>query len=426
MEESTAVPKSENRLFYGWVMLPVAMLILAASSPGQTYGITTFNTAIRDALRLSHTQISAAYMLGTILGSIPITYVGWLMDRHGLRWTMLRATLVMGFACLLLASAMNWIMLVCGFCFLRMIGPGMLALISGNTMPFWFERKLGMVEGIRKLSGSAAMGLIPIFNLWMLSQLGWRGAYLVWGAVMLAGLWPVIWFAFRDSPKELGQEIDNGTHPHNHALRVDIPTHSMTVKEAMRTPAFWIVSSGGALFAMIATAIMFHLEPIMLDSGLTKEDAAKTITAVAISMACSQFASGVLSDYIRSAYLLGLGLCLLTVTTVLLTMVDSSRMALYAGLALGSSQGFYFGSSQPIFARYFGREHLGKIRGLVMTAMVACSSLGPIIAGFARDTFGSFENSMLLFSALPVPLICMVWLVKKPTMAIEQSKQDGT
>lgn len=45
--------------------------------------------------------------------------------------------------------------------------------------------------------------------------------------------------------------------------------------------------------------------------------------------------------------------------------------------------------------RYFGRAHLGKIRGSVWTAAVAGSSIGPILMGVAYDRTGDFRLALI-------------------------------
>ena len=65
------VPRT-GKLYYGWVMMTLAMLLLAATSAGQTFGISPFNAELRESLKLSHSQLASAYMLGTIVGAIPI------------------------------------------------------------------------------------------------------------------------------------------------------------------------------------------------------------------------------------------------------------------------------------------------------------------------------------------------------------------
>ena len=85
--------------FYGWVMLPVVLALNVASSPGQTYGISVFNPHIRSELGLSHSEISGAYTLGTLLASLPMVLVGTMMDRFGPRVVLAGVVSLFGLTC---------------------------------------------------------------------------------------------------------------------------------------------------------------------------------------------------------------------------------------------------------------------------------------------------------------------------------------
>ncbi|MDP6721914.1 MAG: MFS transporter, partial [Pirellulaceae bacterium] len=64
-------------------MLAIAMMAAMATSPGQTYGVAVFNPSLRETLQLSESQLSFAYLLGTLLACLPQTIFGSLMDRYG-------------------------------------------------------------------------------------------------------------------------------------------------------------------------------------------------------------------------------------------------------------------------------------------------------------------------------------------------------
>jgi MFS transporter, OFA family, oxalate/formate antiporter len=90
----------------------------------------------------------------------------------------------------------------------------------------------------------------------------------------------------------------------------------------------------------------------------------------------------------------------------------SSLLPPPGGVLMGVSQGLYFGASHPLWARYFGRLHLDKIRGALMTINVAASSIGPLFAGLTRDAVGTFDPALLAFAVLPWPLaIASLWAV---------------
>ena len=76
--------------------------------------------------------------------------------------------------------------------------------------------------------------------------------------------------------------------------------------------------------------------------------------------------------------------------------------------------------SGTIFIRYFGRKHIGKIRGSVFSAMVAGSALGPFVMGYLYEQLGSFNPSLWLFagSFLAVTILTMLATPPKPNQAI--------
>lgn len=419
--------------FYGWVMLPIAMATLIASSPGQTFGVSIFNEAIRESLALSHGQLAAAYMLGTLLGALPISFIGRQMDRYGLRNTLLVIITLFSLACFLTAAAREWWSLLLAFALLRMLGPGALALLSSNTLPFWFDRRLGLVEGLRNVGMAVAMASIPAFNLWLVTQWGWRASYLIMGAALWLVLIPLVAKFFHNHPEDLGQRID-GLHPHRRRATASgagaggSGTHGsatgdhasllwgLTLGETLRTKEFWIVAAGTASMGLVHTALFFCMVPIYAERGLEPVDAAATLTVFAVSLAAMQFVGGALADRMPAHCLLAFGMGCLSAAVAVLYAASSPWQAHASGVILGLGQGIFFGVSQPLWARYFGRTHIGKIRGALMTFNVACSSLGPLIAGVTRDWQGNFSLALFVFVVLPLPIALLSLTVRPPVV----------
>jgi hypothetical protein len=52
-----------------------------------------------------------------------------------------------------------------------------------------------------------------------------------------------------------------------------------------------------------------------------------------------------------------------------------------------------------VWARFYGRVHLGRIRGTALTAAISASAVGPLVMGASVDFLGGFEPSMWIFAA---------------------------
>ena len=60
--------------------------------------------------------------------------------------------------------------------------------------------------------------------------------------------------------------------------------------------------------------------------------------------------------------------------------------------------------SETVWVRYYGRQHLGKIRGITYAIGVAASGLGPFLMGLSFDFMNSFEQVIWVCAILSVLL----------------------
>ena len=417
---SPTMPLHPPRPFYGWWMLLFAMSFAIATSPGQTFGVSIFNEPMRIELGLTQGQLALAYMLGTLMGAIPITWFGRQVDRHGLRRSTMMVIVAFAAACLSVTGVVNWFTLVLSFTLLRMLGPGALSLMSANILPFWFHRRLGSVEGYRQTAMAVAMAIIPSINLWLVFQVGWRGAYALMATAVLA-LLPITWLFFRNRPKDVGQRIDGRTEARRSVAGVEMDDEeggSFTLRQALRTAVFWSALANGALYSLIHTGVFFCLVPILQEQDLDVSYSAWMLMVFAISLASNQLLGGWLADRVAPAKQMFAGQMLFGLGLILLYRGGSASSVLLAGSILGAAQGLFFAASNPIWARYFGLTHLGSIRGFLMSFHVAFSSVGPLMVGWCHDLFGNFEPILFTFAMLPLALaVGLRWVQAPPPPA---------
>lgn len=401
---------SRTPFFYGWLMVFIALTATILSSPAQTYGISVFNPFLRQDLNLSHSQISGAYMLGTSIASIPIFLVGLMMDRYGLRRTMTVVVILFGIACVIMSRVTNLITLFFAFLMLRMTGQGSLGLLASNTVPMWFLRRLGKVTGAMNVIVLATISIIPALFLWMINVFNWRMSYAIFGVVIWVVMIPLLLIFFRNRPEDIGQNIDGliqGQQDESLSSKIEGRSDStdwddLNLKQATRTRSYWLLMGMNVLWAMAVTAITFHLIPLFEHQGLTKEMAVGTFTTFALSAAGMQIIGGVLADRYRLNILLVLSYFGLAAGLVFLTLMRAPWMGLAYALIFGASQGLLGVVGATIWVRYYGRQHLGKIRGTSTTAMVLGSSVGPFLMGYTFDQTASYSPSLSFF------LICSV------------------
>jgi len=392
--------------YYGWLMVPVAIIAQAATGVGQTYGVSVFNPSLLDSLGITLTALSGAYMVGTLMASLPQSFIGSLMDRFGIKKTMIGLVILLGGACIFFAQVNSLVMLLLGFFLLRLLGQGGLSLLSGNIAAMWFREKLGTVTGIISSGFSVSMAVIPPFFLYLINLKGWRAAYTWLGFLVWLIMLPLLLLIFKNNPEEVGQILDGGPVEKKEIFsQQGSSLYSFTVKEARKTPAYWILLINSALWAMIVTAVFFNLLSIFDSLGISPGVAAATYTTYAAASLLTQLLLGPVADRGSLQYMLMGCMAFLAAGVAVLTFAVSPLLAHFYAVLIGLSTGLISLVGGTLLARYFGQANLGKLKGGVLTAQVAGSSLGPFITGVIFDLTGSFQISLWIFVAILVPAV---------------------
>ncbi len=76
------------------------------------------------------------------------------------------------------------------------------------------------------------------------------------------------------------------------------------------------------------------------------------------------------------------------------------------------------------WADYYGRTHLGSIRGLTLPAQIGGQAMGPIIAGFMFDGTGGYETPFTIFGIL-VAIGAVIVLTATPPGPLPQGSTSG-
>ena len=151
--------------------------------------------------------------MGAILGAALAPVVGRLVDRFGSRIVLVVSGTVIGLACLYLSAMQTLIGFYLAFTALRIADQGGVKIGTSVTTGKWFERYRGRATGLVFFAETAGViALAPLTHL-VISQWGWRPAWLALAAFMfLLGVLPcALWV--RRQPEDLGLEVDGDRRP---------------------------------------------------------------------------------------------------------------------------------------------------------------------------------------------------------------------
>ena len=404
-------------VFYGWVILVIGTLTLIMTSPGQTYVVSVFIERFIEDLALSRSLVSTLYTIGTLIGSLALPLVGRQLDRHGTRLMSAVVSVLFGLACIYMGTVRNAVMLGVGFIAIRMLGQGSLNLVGKTIINRWWVRRRGFISGI---SGSAfsllGVGAFPNLIHALIPRYGWRSTYQLLGASLIVLMAPLGYLFFRRRPEVYGLQPDNGPPVQKGEKVADPPAdeESWTLKEALRTPPFWVASAGLALLAMLVTALFFHMVSIFDDNGLSAAMAASVYVPISAATTLVNLGGGYLADRLPVRWLLAAALFSQAAVLVLAQYLQSAVMASLYGILLGTAGGLMGLVSSVIWADYYGREHLGSITGVTSMILIVGSALGPMPLGIARDMLGSYNLALNISAVFPFVLGVLSLFVRRP------------
>jgi len=445
-----------RRWFPGYTVAGVSTIAFIATAPGQTFVVSQINEPLRDAFGFGEFTLNTAYTVATIAAALPLVWVGRLTDRLGPRRMMALVALAFGLGCLAMAGAQGYVTVLLGFFLLRLLGQGSLSLVSQHAVAMWFHRRLGSINGLKMVVAFGAWAVVPQIAVRMIESLGWRWTYAAFGAAIWLAIIPLALLLVRDRPEDVGRRMDDdpeapadaedqgpqadaaGDSPHDStsldssdrgeaepepprapAAPAPAPPKrlveaSFTLGQALRTRAYWTLTSAFILAPLVGTAFLFDMQPILALRGMDKVDAAAAVSAWSVAMAAMALPAGWLTDRVRPSALIPLGSAAIALSALALWNASTPLLASAAMVIYGVGQGLVAACASAATARFFGRAHHGAIRSFMVRLGVIGTGVGPLITGLSASLTGGYGAAMLVFLAMCLPVIGLGLALRPP------------
>ena len=385
--------------------------------------IAVFVYPLYDEFGWSRTVIGMAATVGGLAAAVVSPGVGWLIDRYGARSVLAVSVILLGISTIALSRA-TFAFSVAGFtipiAFWLAYGTGRVLFSSplqigaSVVVSRWFIRLRGRASGILTLSHSAGMIAFPLIAGLLIGGGGdWRRAWVVLGAIAWVALIPVALFAI-DKPEDAGLLPDGDSAADGGADGAGAAAEpEWTAKEAMRTPALWILAVGtGALFLMQA-GTNIHAAAYLRDLGLGQTTATLGITLNAAFLGIGGLAWGWIAERAPARFVMAAVAATMALGAALFATVDNSAQALIYSALFGFGLGGMLSVPPVAYADYFGRRSLGVIRGVTEPFSTLGQAVGAALMGLVFDVGGDYAPAFVGFAAIGA-LTALAVLVAKP------------
>ncbi len=417
----TLVLKTNHKFFYGWVVLALGALGMFASGPGQSHTFSVFVGPIGKDLGLSGTTIASAYGFATLVAAFCLPLMGRRIDRYGPRRMITIIAVLLGCACMAFGAATGIVWLAMGFATLRFLAQGSLMMGCVSLVTQWFSRKRGFAMSMMGLGFSLSMAVHPPLAQWLIDTVGWRQSWVVLGVISWVLLIIPVLVLVINRPEDVGlrpdgdapeTEIDEATGQIKAAAAVT----GLTIQEALRTPAFYILSGGMFMLSMLVTSLHFFQVSIFSNQGLDAQIASMAFPISAVTMVFCMPIIGKLLDRFPTQWIFAGGLLVMASSLISITFVNDLPTAIIYAMIFGLNNATTMTFFSYMYARYFGRKHIGSVQGTGQMIGVIGASLGPLPLGIAFDLFGSFQPMLLSLAILPVSMAFIALFLRAPVI----------
>ena len=398
------------RVFPGWVIVGAAFAVLFIAY-GAQYSFGVFFAAMLAEFGWSRGSLGGAFSLYTFAYCVLGFVAGRLTDRFGPRAVIAAGGVFLGgaLAGMSLVSALWQPYVLYGV--VASLGMATAFVPCNSTVVRWFVRRRGLAVGLATSGQSAGMLVGAPLAQTLVTTIGWRTTYAVFGIVALVGLNAVAPLMRRD-PESVGLTPDGD--PRSRATAVE---PAAGIGDAMRTGAFWaLMATFTATWVPVFVPII-HTVPLARDLGYSPLVAASLLSMLGAGAVPGRILIGAASDRIGRRPALAIMLLLQAVAFVAF-LAATSLPALYAVVALfGFSYGAVTALFPSIIGDFFGRDRAGSLVGIYFAVAGAATALGPVGAGAIYDATGSYALAFLLSAAFNVAALVALVLARPPRLA---------
>ena len=417
---------TKSKLFYGWTIVAVGFLAHIASAFSISSTLSVFLKPLSEDLGISRGVFSLIRSGEILIIAAAAPLVGTLMDRHGGRWLMAAGGLISGIGFLLLGRARDfWQFLLFRW---LLISPGdalMGGMVINVSISRWFVRMRGRALALAGMGHGLAKVGMPLFAASLIAAAGWRAAWVVLGVVTLVLVVAPSLLFMRRRPEDMGLLPDGGSSAQydsgasaNEAgsarARSAIADVAWSRREALRTPAFWLIIATFGVAHVGVTGLNLHVFAFVSDQGHPAMVAALVMSIIAFMQFSTPMAWGLLAERSDIARLI-MAKFLIQAAGIFLALSTPGLLSLYAGFFLyGIGMGGTSILAEMIWANYFGRISLGKIRGMGALLTHAFSAAGPPFFGLLFDLTQSYSLSFSIFIGLLIASAFLSLLLRPP------------
>jgi MFS family permease len=413
--------------FYGWKLLAVFWFTVFVVLGFPAYGMGIMNTFMAEQMGFDRTVLGLLFTVFMVMSGLPAPLFAILVNRKGVRFTIVTACLLMLCGSLAMATLVHT---VWGAIFAAS-GVVALAVAAGAGVPTqtgvmrWFVRRRALAMSIVVSAGGFGGFIAPPLINRMIESAGgdWRVGW--WVFVAVAAIATVVAALFvREHPADLGQYPDGiapdaaGPGPAHKKRSVFLTTEEWTSQEALRSPTFWVLLLCMCGMSLGYTWLLSHGFVHLQDLGHSRAAAAAAGSTFAIFTLAGKFTVGGSGDRVEPRFLFSIAMALFAVGLVVVMNATTTASLYVYAILLGVGWGGALTCLMTLLGNYFGTKAYAGVVGVTIAVQTTVSAIAPSVAGYLFERTGTYGPTVYTIAVLCLVGSVVLLLAKPPSRPV--------
>lgn len=375
----------QSRVGYRWVVL-AAVFFITFMTMGTRSTLGVFFKAIIDDLDWSRGTLSMIVAVNVWLNGFLQPFIGYVMDRYGVKWLFLISAVVFGagIGLMSLTQSVGYLLVIYG-AVLSLAMAGTSISLGNALVAQWFPaHRRGLALGIN----NSAMAVGQFCMVWISAQLleaaGWRTSHIYLGLAVLVVTVPVVCLIPRRRQQAEGPSAGK------QASVTRGPLDAERWSDAVRSAPLWQIN-GSYVVCGMTVALFTHFIPFATDRGLATDKAAFIFGMLSVLAVIGALLSGAISDRLGRKNVMGLAYAVRGVAFALLLFWHHD-LALYAFAVLAGLSWLATPTSvAALTSEVYGMRALGTLNGIALLLHQIGYGTSVWLAGALHDVTGSYD-----------------------------------
>jgi MFS family permease len=366
----------------------IALIVVNGSICVFSFGV--FIKPLETEFGWDRASISFGLTLCALCSALTLPIAGSLMDKFGVRPVMLISIILFAanVAAIALANVLAVFILLVAATGITGVGQGPTGYIK--SISSYFDKQRGIAIGIAVSGTGIGTALLPQYAQWLITNMGWRTAYVGLAVVLVVIAVPSVFLFVREpeeSPMARARKAGSGV--------AVLP--GLSAREAVLSRNFWFLVLPTILVATVVNGSLVHVVSLLTDRGWSPEAAAGIMVWAGLASLAGRVVAGLLLDRVFAPYVAMLSFLVALAGVYLLASGANPTLGV---VGIGITTGAEIDVIGYMTSRYFGLRRFGQLYGYLFAVFLIGAGIGPAVMGAVHTRLHSYDPAFYAFGIM--------------------------